>query len=200
VASKKKSDRAHRLAVAAQRLFHRRGLGAVSLRDVADAARVPSGGVFYHFPTKADLVIAAAVLRRDAIVDLLQGLDAQHRDPAIRLRALCEALGHAAPATARYGCAIQTMLGEVSGARGEEANAREILVDALQAMAVFVRQALREAGQPTRAAARGADDFMIRWQGAGALALSRRDKAVLLEELERLAADMTPARSGPNPK
>lgn len=41
----------HILAVAA-RLIRERGFDAISLRDIAETAGVPSGSLYYHFPTK----------------------------------------------------------------------------------------------------------------------------------------------------
>lgn len=190
---KKKSDRAQRLTLAAQRLFHRRGVGAVSLRDVAAAARVPPGGVFYHFATKGALVLAAAEARRAAVERLLNGLLAAHPDaPQARLSALAAALAEAAPATARYGCPIHRMIADLSGTSGEERAAREILQASVGALEAFVAECLRAAGRSAPAARRGAGLFLQDWQGASALALIQGDPMILRETMvlapERLLA------------
>ncbi len=46
------------LAEAALELFYRRGVANTSLADIAGAARVPTGNVYYHFCTKDALVEA----------------------------------------------------------------------------------------------------------------------------------------------
>lgn len=181
---KKKSDRAQRLTLAAQRLFHRRGVGAVSLRDVAAAARVPPGGVFYHFPTKGALVLTAAEARRAAVERLLAGLLAAHPDaPQARLSALAAALAETASATARYGCPIHRMIVDLSGAVGDERTARTTLQGAMDALEAFVADCLRDAGRSAPAARRGAALFLQEWQGASALALIQGDPMILRETM-----------------
>ncbi|MBP5858054.1 TetR/AcrR family transcriptional regulator [Marivibrio halodurans] len=184
--SKKKSDRSDRLTRAAQRLFHRRGVHAVSLRDVAAAARVPPGGVFYHFPSKAALVRAAAETRRAEVEALLTRLEERLADPAERVEALCAALGEGASVTARHGCPMLRMVTELDGARGDEAEARAAMRAALADIRWFVARALRAAGRAPRIAERESARFLALWQGGIALALAGGGRAVLEEELARL--------------
>lgn len=192
---KKKSDRAARLTLAAQRLFHRRGVGAVSLRDVAAAARVPAGGVFYHFPTKAALVLAAADARRAATTRLLEGLrTAEPDNPPARLGALAAALAETAPAVARYGCPVMRMIADLAGATGDERKARASLQDSLAEIEAFVTACLREAGRSAPAARRGASLFLQDWQGAGALSLARGDPAPLREAMALAPGRLLPPR------
>lgn len=186
VVGKKKSDRSDRLTRAAQRLFHRRGVHAVSLRDVAAAARVPAGGVFYHFPSKAALVRAAAETRRAEVEVLLARLEERVTDPAERLEALCAALAEGASVTARHGCPMLRMVTELEGARGEEAEARAAMRAALADIRWFVARTLRATGRSPRTAERESARFLALWQGGIALALAGGGRAVLAEELARL--------------
>ncbi|MEQ8605075.1 MAG: helix-turn-helix domain-containing protein [Marivibrio sp.] len=192
---KKKSDRAVRLTLAAQRLFHRSGVGAVSLRDVAAAARVPAGGVFYHFPTKARLVLAAAEARRAAATRLLEGLRAAHPDdPEARFAALAAALAETAPVVARYGCPVMRMIADLAGATGEERKARALLQDGLAEVEAFAASCLREAGRSAPAARRGAGLFLQDWQGASALSLARGDPGMLRDAMAAAPGRMPPPR------
>ncbi|MCK5749515.1 MAG: TetR/AcrR family transcriptional regulator, partial [Oricola sp.] len=50
------------LVQAAAELFWTRGYEASSLADIASAARVPLGNVYYYFKTKSDLAGAVADL------------------------------------------------------------------------------------------------------------------------------------------
>lgn len=47
-----------RLARAAATLFHQRGVRKTTLADIAQAAAVPLGNVYYHFRTKDALIEA----------------------------------------------------------------------------------------------------------------------------------------------
>lgn len=55
------------LAAVAERMFGEQSVESVSLRAVAREAGVAPGAIFYHYPTKDDLV-AAVVERRAAVV------------------------------------------------------------------------------------------------------------------------------------
>lgn len=81
---------AHILAVAA-RLIRERGFDAVSLRDIAEAAGVPPGSMYYHFPTKELLftsVYKEGIQRLRASVETAY---ARSRDPWNRLEHACAA-------------------------------------------------------------------------------------------------------------
>lgn len=198
---KKKSDRAEQLVLAAQRLFHRRGAAAVSLRDVAAAARVPPGGVFYHFPTKGALLQAAAERRRSAMQDALDRLEAAHPDdPRARIDALCAMLAEPAAATARHGCPHARLIADLSAARGGgEADARAIAAAALAAVEAFVARAVGQATGSADTARRAGERFVILWQGAGAVSLARGDPDALRRALAE-AADLLPRPATPSPR
>ncbi|MFL6059851.1 MAG: TetR family transcriptional regulator [Marmoricola sp.] len=77
-------DTAERLVRAAERLFAERGVGAVSLRAVMQAAGTNVASVHYHFGSKTALVEAVVSSRmevvsagRDALVEQLAGADAR---------------------------------------------------------------------------------------------------------------------------
>jgi AcrR family transcriptional regulator len=103
-------SRARLLAVSA-RLFAKGGFEATSMRDIAGEAGMLAGSMYYHFPSKNDLIAAvyqAGVAEIGAAVD--QAV-AKARGPWARLEAACTAhLGsllsdraHAAVMTADLG-------------------------------------------------------------------------------------------------
>ncbi len=47
----------HRLVVEATRLFVERGFDGTSMRDIADACGVTKAALYYHYPSKADLLL-----------------------------------------------------------------------------------------------------------------------------------------------
>lgn len=79
----------HALLDAAEAVFERRGVSATSLQEIAEAAGVTRGAVYWHFRDKADLYIAMmdrAVLPFEQHW-LVAGAD-DREDPLRRLRAL----------------------------------------------------------------------------------------------------------------
>lgn len=115
--AKSAATRRERLEAAAADLFHKSGVAATSLADVAQAAKVPLGGVYYHFRTKDDL--AAAVIERQRTH--LRALVARHdkiADPLKRLEAFVDVWVNDREIDARYGCPIGSICFEIARARG----------------------------------------------------------------------------------
>ena len=82
-----------RLLDAAERLFAKRGLDAVSVRDITESAGANTAAIHYHFGSKHDLMAAILARRADQIgirrQELLDGLE---RRSDIELRDVVEAL------------------------------------------------------------------------------------------------------------
>src|SRR5918992_3405038 len=105
--------RRERLAAGAREVIHRHGVEATTIADIAEAARVPVGNVYYYFKTKHELVEAAIDSRARDVRSLLDSLDL-HRTPQARL----EGAGPGADGPARAGGAIRVPAREpVLGAR-----------------------------------------------------------------------------------
>ncbi|MEW5964263.1 MAG: TetR/AcrR family transcriptional regulator [Pseudomonadota bacterium] len=110
------------LVEAAASLFHRQGVEATSLKDVAKASRVPLGSVYYYYPTKDDLT-AAVIERRRSHVARLVGRHTKIANPADRLIALVDVWMADREIDARYGCPIGSLCFEVARARRLDAAA-----------------------------------------------------------------------------
>lgn len=114
------SERREQLVEAAARLYHRQGVEATSLKDVAKASRIPLGSVYYYYPTKDDLT-AAVIDRRHGHVARLIGRHAEIADPAGRLIALIDVWMTDREIDARFGCPIGSLCFEVARARRMDA-------------------------------------------------------------------------------
>ncbi|MBO0730160.1 MAG: helix-turn-helix transcriptional regulator, partial [Acidimicrobiaceae bacterium] len=55
-ATRPKAGKRERLVAAARDVCHRQGVEKTTLADIAEAADVPVGNVYYYFKTKDDLV------------------------------------------------------------------------------------------------------------------------------------------------
>jgi AcrR family transcriptional regulator len=101
-----------RLVASAGDLLHRQGALATTLAQVAEAADVPAGNVYYYFKTKDDLIRAVIDARCDQVRAMLGTLQSR-RGPAARLKALTHQWTQMADLVARYGCPFGTLAAEL---------------------------------------------------------------------------------------
>lgn len=70
-------------------LFARRGFHATSLRDIAAAAGMLPGSVYYHFASKEDLLLAVYAVGVERIAARVDAAVSRKRTPRARLEAAC---------------------------------------------------------------------------------------------------------------
>src|ERR1700738_3141680 len=75
-----------RLVAGASKLLHHNGVAATSLAEIAQAADVPLGNVYYYFKSKDDLIRAVLAEHIEEVDTMLNTLDAIPA-PADRLKA-----------------------------------------------------------------------------------------------------------------
>ncbi|HVH72865.1 MAG TPA: TetR/AcrR family transcriptional regulator [Candidatus Dormibacteraeota bacterium] len=117
-----KADNRTRLLRAAEKTTYRRGFGNASIADVAKAAAVPLGNVYYYFKTKDDMGDAIIELRVSRFRKLLHEFD-RARSPKERLCAFVQTKIRNRETLARNGCPVGTLCSELrklgSGAAGK---------------------------------------------------------------------------------
>src|SRR4051794_7153278 len=101
-----------RLVAGAADLLHRQGVAATSLADIAQAAGVPVGNVYYYFKTKDDLVRAVIVAQVEQVEAMLGALD-ELPGPVERLKALVRRWEQMREVIARYGCPFGALSAEL---------------------------------------------------------------------------------------
>ena len=70
-------DQKEKLIAATERLLSSRGLGCVTTRDIARAAKVAEGALYHHFGDKAELILSVVLHQLGDFPDVLQGLPLQ---------------------------------------------------------------------------------------------------------------------------
>jgi len=85
------ANRRQDLLDAAARLFARQGFHAASMRDIARAVGMLPGSLYYHFPSKDDLLLAVYEEGVDRIAERLDAAVARNEAPWARLEAACVA-------------------------------------------------------------------------------------------------------------
>ena len=101
-----------RLIDGARQVLHAQGVESTTLADIANAADVPVGNVYYYFKTKDDLVHAVIAAHADEIRTRLASLE-QHRTPKTRLKAFVRMLTDQRELAARYGCPQGSLCSEL---------------------------------------------------------------------------------------
>jgi TetR/AcrR family transcriptional regulator, transcriptional repressor for nem operon len=81
----KRAGKRERLVTAARELVHRQGIASTTLADIAHAAAVPVGNVYYYFKTKDEIISAVVVAHADGLRAAFAELERHHPAPADRL-------------------------------------------------------------------------------------------------------------------
>jgi TetR/AcrR family transcriptional regulator, transcriptional repressor for nem operon len=169
-----------RLVAAARRVLHEQGVERTTLADIALAAGVPVGNVYYYFKTKDQLVEAAIEAHGDGLRATLSALD-RRRTPQARLKGLIRALVDQRELAARYGCPFGTLACELDKrADGLDRTAAEVI-------GILVDWAERQFRCMDRADARDlAVALVASYQGISLLTNTFRDPELMVREGRRL--------------
>lgn len=80
----------NRILDAAEDVFHRLGVARTSLADIAEAAHVTRGAIYWHFKNKLELFNAMCERVRLPMVEMVQeSAEGEGEDPLGQLRATC---------------------------------------------------------------------------------------------------------------
>jgi TetR/AcrR family transcriptional regulator, transcriptional repressor for nem operon len=170
-----------RLIAAACDVIYAQGVEHSSLADIAAAAGVPLGNVYYYFRTKDDLVQAVVEERLAQGHMVLGAIEATSDDPRERLKAMFAALARESDRIARYGCPFGSLCLELDK-RAEGPGAAASLIR------VPIDWAERQFAAMGRADARDlAVEVIARYQGAALLTSTLRDPALMTREAARVA-------------
>ena len=169
-----------RLLEAAMTLFHERGIDATTIANVASAAGVPLGNVYYHFRSKDALIASVIEARREEVKAELE-LALCAADPLERLRSVVRDSRSNRELLTAHGCPYASLaqgLRDIGGTLADDAG--ELLKLYLEfARAQFE---LLRTPKPDELAA----DFIARLYGAFTLANALGDAAFLEAQLDRI--------------
>jgi TetR/AcrR family transcriptional repressor of nem operon len=101
-----------RLVEGARQTLHVQGVERTTIADVAQAADVPVGNVYYYFKTKDELIAAVIERHAQSIAALLTALE-RHRSPAARLKGLVRALADEHDSIVEHGCPLGSLCSEL---------------------------------------------------------------------------------------
>jgi AcrR family transcriptional regulator len=169
-----------RLIHGARRVLHAQGVESTTLADIAHAADVPVGNVYYYFKTKDDLVQAAITAHADDITTTLAALE-RHRTPKARLKAFVRMVTDQRELTARSGCPQGSLCSELDKQDDEVSRSCAQLI---RLPIEWAERQLRAMGR--RDARELAVALIASYQGIALLTNTFRDPQLMASEGRRL--------------
>ena len=175
------ADKRARLIETAMKLAYQHGFRDTSLADIAEAAHVPLGNVYYYFKTKDELgeaVVERRLAEFRAFRDELDRLSS----PKERLFAFVESIHSNREQLARGGCPLGGLCTELNKEGGALAK---------KSAALFT-EPMRWLEEQFRAVGHEKDSrelavhFFAAFQGIAAVALGTNDREVVVMETKRL--------------
>jgi TetR/AcrR family transcriptional repressor of nem operon len=173
-----KPGKRERLVASAGELLMQHGTEGPTLAEIAEAADVPPGNVYYYFKTRDDLLRAVVDSRADELRHWL-GAAERRSTPRLRLQGLLRSWADVAELVAAHGCPIGSLASDLSR-RDDELGA----TDLLEAILDWAEDQFRAMGR--RDARDLAVTFAAGVQGACVLTNALNDPKLLTRELRRL--------------
>jgi AcrR family transcriptional regulator len=169
-----------RLVAAARRTLHERGVERTTLADIAKAADVPLGNVYYYFKTKDDLV-AAVLDAYDSDFPMLEMIMSKSRTPKGRLKTLVRTWTSAKERLALYGCPIGSLCSELDK-RDDELTKKS--ADVFAKLIAIAQEQFEQLGR--RDARQLAIALVASYEGIALIANTLRDPELIASEARRL--------------
>ena len=177
------ADKRARLIETAMKLAHKHGFRETSLANIAEAAHVPVGNVYYYFKTKEELGDAVVERRLAEFRAFREELD-RLSSPKERLFAFVESIHRNREQLARGGCPLGGLCTELHKEGGALAK---------KSAALFT-EPMRWLEEQFRAVGHEKDSrelavhLFSAFQGVAAVALGTNDREVVVMETKRLKA------------
>jgi TetR/AcrR family transcriptional repressor of nem operon len=180
-AAGRRPGKRERLIAAALQLLHQQGIERTTLADIAHAADVPAGNVYYYFKTKDEVIGAVIEAHVQQIKTTLASIDARHRSPKSRLKAFVREFTAQSELVAQFGCPLGSLCSEL------DKRVKEPGLPAAELMRLPIEWAegqFRSLGRPD--ARECAFDLLAAYEGSALLANTMRDPTVLSGAARRI--------------
>jgi len=180
-AAQPRPGKRERLVAAASQLLHQQGIEKTTLVEIAQSADVPAGNVYYYFKTKDEIITAVIGAHLQLVQGMLASIDARHRSPKTRLKALVSDLMRQSDMIVQYGCPLGTLCSELDKRGGGPGVAAAEL---MRTPIAWAEEQFRSLGKPD------AHDLAVKlvatYEGAALLTNTLRDPKILAREARRL--------------
>jgi len=170
-----------RLIAAAAETIYAAGVEKTTLADIAAAAGIPLGNVYYYFKTKDALVQAVVEAHLAEARTMLAAIDEAYETPRERLKALFGALAQQSDLIARYGCPHGSLCQEL----GKRADGTPAAAELMREPVEWAERQFAAMGRPD--ARDLAVQVIARYQGTALLTSAFRDPGLMEAEARRVA-------------
>jgi TetR/AcrR family transcriptional regulator, transcriptional repressor for nem operon len=171
-----------RLVAAASELLYRQGVERTTLADIAQAAEVPLGNVYYYFKAKDDIVAAVVQTHMAEIESTIAALERRHRSPKARLKALVGMVAEQRDAIAQYGCPYGTLCSELT--KRPDDGSRVLATGLMGTLLGWAEQQFAAVGR--RDASDLAVELLVTYQGSAVVASALGDPELMARQARRL--------------
>jgi AcrR family transcriptional regulator len=170
-----------RLIDAACELFYEQGVERTTIADIAAAADVPAGNVYYYFKTKDDIIDAVVGARVVEVEATFAAIAKRYDTPVERLKALFASLSEQAETIAQRGCPMGSLCTELSKrATSPEPNSAKLM----QALIDGPERQFQEMGRTD--AHELAIEMITSYQGSAVLAHTTGSPELMKRESDRV--------------
>ena len=180
-AQRAQGGKRERLIEAAAATIYTAGVEKTTLADIAAAAGIPLGNVYYYFKTKDALVQAVVEAHLAEASAMLAAIDDAHDTPRERLKALFGALAQQSDLIARYGCPHGSLCQELAKRADGAPAAAELMREPVE----WAQRQFAAMGRPD--ARDLAIQVLARYQGTALLTSAYREPALMEAEARRVA-------------
>jgi TetR/AcrR family transcriptional regulator, transcriptional repressor for nem operon len=179
--AERRPGKRERLVAAAIQLVHQQGIERTTIADIAQAADVPAGNVYYYFKTKDEVIAAVIEAHVQQIKTTLAVIDTRYRSPKSRLKAFVREFTAQGEIVARYGCPLGSLCSELDKrAEGSRLPAAELMRLPIE----WAEAQFRSLGRPD--APDLALDLLAAYEGSALLANTMHDPGVLSGAARRI--------------
>jgi AcrR family transcriptional regulator len=180
-AVERRPGKRERLIAAAVQLLHRHGIERTTLADIAKAADVPVGNVYYYFKTKDEVIGAVIDAHIQQIKTTLAAIDTIHPTPRDRLKAFVREFTAQSEIVAQSGCPLGSLCSEL------DKRVTEPGLPVAELMRLPIEWAEGQFRSLGRTDARDlAFDLLAAYEGSALLANTMRDPEVLSGAARRI--------------
>jgi len=176
----RQSNKRERLVNSAKELLLQKGYSETTLADIAQAAEVPLGNVYYYFKTKKEIGLAVIKQHMDTLTKCFSEWESLS-SPKEKLKALATEGYQSVDSTISFGCAIGSLCQELCKSKSELSDsARELMnkmIDWVEA------QFAQTNSQNPRALAL---KYVAHLQGIALLSNTFKDKEMFIEQQQSL--------------
>jgi TetR/AcrR family transcriptional regulator, transcriptional repressor for nem operon len=179
--AKSQTDKRTRLIETAMKLAYKHGFRETSLADIAEAAHVPVGNVYYYFKTKEELGEAVVERRLVQFREFREEMD-RLNSPKERLFAFVDSMHRNREQLARGGCSLGGLCAELhkeGGALAKKSSA--LFTEPMD----WLEEQFRAAGHEEDSRELAVHVFCA-FQGMAAVAHATNDHGLVVTEAKRL--------------